>query len=166
LKAQKELEALQRQVASKSDEMAFAQCVSDIMKSRPLDTDVLHKYACRLKQIDIGEAPEYASRRPSYEAEVRKRLVNTLVQYFKDDLATKTEVTRLGKALQREQQLTQTLQNMLVEKEAENTRSKAEIKQLQRRITEITEESRKFEERVLTDPSIRYRASSQELPWP
>jgi len=120
---EKEIEGLDAEASRKSNDLRMVNCLTSILMSKPSDIDVLYNYVYWLKQINIGAAPELLQRKPYYEETVKKQIVNTLVEYLKEEMAPREEVIKLQKDLQNKNQQNSTL----LTKTASLERAKSEL---------------------------------------
>lgn len=149
-KLQKEIETLDREASRKSNDLGLASCLTSILMSKPADINALHNYACQLKQIAAGLVPELLPHKPLYEKAVKKLIVNTLVEYLKEELATREEVNKLK---EKDQQNSILLTKAIKLKEAYGKLLRENTK-LTKKVELLEEEVRKCTERLLRDPTI------------
>lgn len=153
-KLKRELKTLNAEAERKSNEIRLAKCLTSILKSKPTDIDAVYNYVYWLKQIVSGAAPELISRKPHYEKTVKTIIVNTLVEYFKEDLASREEVTKLQEKLEEVNERNSILFSENEKLKKANGKLEDANEEFNEKVMQLTEEIRELENRILSDTTI------------
>lgn len=153
-KLKAETKTLDDETKKKSSVLRLTECLTSILKSRPTDVDVLYKYVYWLKETTSGAASHLLEHKPYYEQNIRAIIVNTLLEYLKEDLASREEVTKLQGALEESSQRITFLTSQNKKLKEANEEHRKENKKLKRKVEQLTKDNRELQEQILIDPKI------------
>jgi predicted nucleic acid-binding Zn-ribbon protein len=146
-----DLKFLRAEILRESTEICIADCLSEILLSKPYDVEILYTYVSSLKRLANGTAPDLVHNKPIYEAEVRNLMRNSLLEYFKEDLTPREEVTELEGNLKKKTQAITTLTSRLEDME----RLQQENEELKTKVGKLEEQLQSYANQWLADPTIK-----------
>ncbi|MCW3994248.1 MAG: hypothetical protein NWE85_06785, partial [Candidatus Bathyarchaeota archaeon] len=111
-------------------------------------------YVYWLKETTSGAASHLLEHKPYYEQNIRAIIVNTLLEYLKEDLASREEVTKLQGALEESSQRITFLTSQNKKLKEANEEHRKENKKLKRKVEQLTKDNRELQEQILIDPKI------------